>query len=158
MVHIRTYFANGLTTDANAQSNIVMLYMFLGFVGFTTTLVLSGMISFQEEYTDTTYYKVIFGTTLATGITAGLDFGIVTAKYITPITIALGSVATFFSVAMWSRDVESHTKLALLIVQLCSNSIMMGVIFNQNRDALEKRPYAKLMSTSDTFMNPIYTQ
>lgn len=152
MTHIHKYFAHGLFgkgyTDQEKPNplyyvtgfskNIVSLYMFLGVAGFIATLALSGVLGFQDDYADDVYYRVVFGTTIAAGLTTGIDFSIADTNPITPITIGLGSIATFISVAMWSRDVESDTKLALLVVQLCSNAIMMGVIFNQNRENLKR--------------------
>ena len=97
----------------------------------------------------------MFGTTIAAGLTTGIDFSIADTNPITPITIGLGSIATFISVAMWSRDVESDTKLALLVVQLCSNAIMMGVIFNQNRGNLKiEKPWD---SPDNTFKMGTFT-
>ncbi len=146
MTHIHNYFAHGLFLASHEHYSglgkvsqiIVSLYIFLGVAGFIATLALSGVLGFQDDYADDVYYRVVFGTTIAAGLTTGIDFSIADTNPITPITIGLGSIATFISVAMWSRDVESDTKLALLVVQLCSNAIMMGVIFNQNRGNLER--------------------
>ena len=146
MTHIHKYFAHGLISKFDGDYKglgvgsrfIVNFYIFLGVAGFIATLALSGVLGFQDDYADDVYYRVVFGTTIAAGLTTGIDFSIAETNPITPITIGLGSIATFISVAMWSRDVESDTKLALLVVQLCSNAIMMGVIFNQNRGNLKR--------------------
>jgi len=112
------------------------IYMVLGALGFIATVILSSVIVAGDDYSDHKRYRVVLITTIIAGVTTSIDFSF-SIKQITPVTIALGSIATFFSVGLWSRDVESDTKTALLIVQLCSNAIMMAVIFNQSRRILD---------------------
>ena len=76
------------------------------------TVILSSVIATDDDYSDHKRYLVVLITTIFAGVTTSIDFGVEDAKPITPITIALGSIATFFSVGLWSRDVESDTKTA----------------------------------------------
>ena len=130
MSNIKAYFKEGV---GDAYGTI---YMVLGALGFIATVILSSVIVAGDDYSDHKRYRVVLITTIIAGVTTSIDFSF-SIKQITPVTIALGSIATFFSVGLWSRDVESDTKTALLIVQLCSNAIMMAVIFNQSRRILD---------------------
>lgn len=132
--HIKAYFKEGVG-DAYFIDTICMV---LGALGFIATVILSSVIATGDDYSDHKRYLVVLITTIFAGVTTSIDFRY-SKKQITPFTIALGSIATFFSVGLWSRDVESDTKTALLIVQLCSNAIMMAVIFNQSRSILDNR-------------------
>lgn len=92
---------------------------------------------------DGNWYAVLVGTTGFAILTTAMDYGS-DARYITPLTISAGVIATFLGVALWTDDRGLLPSL-LVLLQTLANSIQLGAIFNQVRPMKKTEECIELM-------------
>lgn len=110
-----------------------------GFLLFLTTTVLSGILAFDSSYSEFSvsserhYYAVVFAFTILTCLFAFCDFNYGDKNGYTVMTVFFGSIATLFSVGLWSCDGLKEMSTGLVFVQCAANAIQLSAIFNTAR-------------------------
>lgn len=91
------FFKKGLGLENELTAYLFpRLVMFVGFCLWVATIGLSAYLVDHESGYTRDYYGAVVGLTVTTGLTTAFDL-FSGEKWITMFTIALGSIATFFS-------------------------------------------------------------
>lgn len=90
------FFKKGLGLENEQTSYLPHLVMIDGFCLWVATIGLSAYLVDHESGYTRDYYGAVVGLTVITGFTTAFDL-FFEQKWITMFTIALGSIATFFS-------------------------------------------------------------
>ena len=99
-----------------------------GVVLYILTIALAAVAAHNEDAQRGDWYTAVAVTTAATGITAAADFA--GHRWITPITVALGSFALLVSQSLWAEDRSNQIATGLFISQLAAVGIQIGAISN----------------------------
>ena len=137
-----------LKTNLGLGDSSSRLVAVAGVALWVATLVLSGILAFRspdympvghEEHAkeEKKHYKVVFGFTLAAGISVLFDYGSNKANCWTVLTVFFGTVATLFAIGLWAIDTKKTMSESLVFVQAAANAIQLAAIFNNNRNPID---------------------
>lgn len=109
----------------------------LGIILWIATITAAGFCVGQSSGAVQGWYVSVLVTTIVTGVTTAADFS--GKKWITPVTVILGSFALLVSQSLWSEDREDAARAALFILQVIAVGIQLAAIANSSgRDRISE--------------------
>ena len=142
MAWVVSYMGRGYGSGAAIPMIIIGIILFC-LVWVQLLLLALDVTSTQHN----NWWWVIFALTTATAMSTFVDYFLIgkSATPITAVTVFAGSLATLFSVGIWSTAPNDPGPIAVVITQAAANAVQLGAIFNLPREEIKtKDGYVKV--------------